>query len=203
MKPIRTYTVWYVLEEPPAGFRETLMAALQKHTFREIDIPTGKSSSIGWVAPGQPWKYELDWAEVFLDPYVVLTLREDILKIPATNFRIACDAQEWAFLHRSGRSVLGEGKLTRPERAAIKADVMQQLRGRALAVIATYELAWNTDDGTVRLSTHNRRVRETVEDLIRETWGIGIVPQAPGTEPALGDAFMDLEPADLVGALED
>jgi len=200
-----TYTTYYVLEEPPSGFRDTFMEAVQRHAFREIDIEGGKDRSLGWVALGEPFNTELTWDKVFLDPYVCVSLREDLIRIPRTAFLAHYERREKEFLAAEARDVLKKS-----ERANLKADVLLNLRRRALADIRVYDVVWNTLDGTIRLWTHSKAIRETFEDIVRESWGLRIVPCAPYTvmmargeaDPDAAGALLDLEPADLVGVTE-
>lgn len=200
-----TYTTYYVLEEPPAGFRDMFMEAVSRHAFRDIDIEGGKDRSIGWVALGEPFTTELTWDKVFLDPYVCVSLREDLIRIPGTAFQAHYERREREFLKSEARDVIKKS-----ERSALKADVLLNLRLRALPDIRIYDVVWNTVDGSMRLWTHSKAIRETFEDIVRESWGLRIVPHAPYTvmmargdaDPEVAAQLLDLEPADLVGVTE-
>ena len=187
-----TYTTYYVLDEPPAGFKERFLESLQKHAFREIDVDAGKDRSIGWVRLGDVFDTELPWDRVFVDPYVCMTLREDTIKVPPNALKAHLGKREKEHLRASGREKLGKG-----ERAAIKADVLLGLRRRALPDIKSYDVVWNTVDASMRLWTHNKRIKEVFEDLVRETWGLRIVPQAPYTAIVARGAPVGLDAAEL------
>ena len=199
-----TYTTYFVLDEPEAGFREKFMESVRRHAFRDIDIEAGRDRSVGWVLLGDPFNSELEWGAVFQDPYVCLSLREDVIRIPRTVFLAHFEHRMKEFLHDEGRDSLRKG-----EKSALKEDVLHQLRRRALADIKTYDVVWNTVDRTLRLWTHSARVRESFEEIVRETWGVRLVPQAPYTlvmarsennEAAV--ALLEVEPAVLVEGVE-
>ena len=86
--------------------------------------------------------------------------------------------------------------------------MLTNLRRRALADIKIYDVVWNTVDGTLRLWTHSKKIRESFEEIVADSWGLRLVPQAPYTVvTARGDAthaaaLLDLEPTDLVGVTE-
>ena len=198
-----TYTTYYVMEEPPAGFRDIFMEAVTRHAFRDIDIDAGKDRSIGWTTLGEPFNTSLEWEKVFVDPYVCVSLREDVIRIPKTAFQAYYEEREKDFLATEGRDVLKKS-----ERANLKADVLLNLRHRALPDIKVFDVVWNTLDGTIRLWTHSKKIRESFEDIVRETWGLRIVPQAPYTmilargnseDPEEASGLMDLDPEDFVG----
>ncbi len=201
LKGTLTYMTYYLVEEPGVGFRETFMEALQKRVFRDIDVDAGKDHALGWVGMGAPFETELTWDKVFRDPYVCVSLREDTIRIPKTAFQAHFERRLKEFAQAEGRDVLKKS-----EKADVKASVLANLRRRALPDIRTYDVVWNTVDGSIRIWTHNKRINETFQDLAREDWGIRIVPRSPYTaltarneDPALGAALLDLEPADLVG----
>ena len=195
-----TYTRYFVLDEPDAGFREAFMEALQSRAFREIDVEAGKKESFGWVSQGDLFETDLRWDRVFVDPYVCVSLRHDAIKIPPSALRAHYERRVRAYCQEVGREVL-----KRSEKANLKEEVEGQLRRRALADIKTYDVVWNTLDGTLRLWTHNRNIREVVEELIQETWGLRLVPMSPYTavaaraeEPETPNALLDIEPASFV-----
>ncbi len=200
-----TYTVYFVVEEPPEGFKDAFLDALRKHAFRDIDINAGKDRSIGWCALGNPFDLELSWEKVFVDPYVCLSLREDLIRIPKAAFQAHLERKERELLKKEGRETMKKS-----ERANLKAMVLQELRHRALADIRTTDVVWNTGDGTIRLFTHSKSMQEQFEDIVRDTWGLKIVMSAPYTLLAargengaeLASQLMDLEPADFVGTPE-
>ena len=198
-----TYTTYFVVDEPPAGFRETFMEALQRHTFRDIQIDEGKDRSVGWTALGRPFDLDLTWDKVFLDPYVGVSLREDVIRIPKTAFQAHFDRRIREYCVQVGRDVLKKS-----EKANLKAEVLTSLRRRALADIKIYDVVWNTVDGTLRLWTHSKKIRESFEEIVADSWGLRLVPSAPYTVvTARGDAeqaaaLLDLEPTDLVGVTE-
>ena len=199
-----TYTTYYVLDEPDAGYRDQFMDALGKRTFRDIDVDAGQDSAFGWVCLGEPFATELDWAKVFVDPYICLSLREDTIRVPKTAFQAHYDQREREYVVKMGRDKLKKG-----ERANLKEMVMNELRKRALPDIRTYDVVWNTVDGTMRLWTQSKRTCELFTDLVREDWNLRIVPRTPYTvlaarsaDPAVGAALLELEPADLTGVTD-
>ena len=200
-----TYSTFYVLDEPPAGFREMFMAAVQKHVFRDIDVDGGKDRSIGWVSLGEPFDTELAWDKVFVDPYVCLSLREDTIRIPKTAFQAHLERREKEYLKKTGRM-----ELKKSERAEVKEMVLTELRKRALPDIKTFDVVWNTADGTLRLFTQSKGICESFEEIVRETWGLRLVPRAPYTilvarsaeGEALAAQLLDAEPADFTRVVE-
>ncbi len=201
LKGTLTYTTYYVMDEPGPGFRERFMEAVTKHRFRDIDIEAHKDTSMGWVVLGEPFDTELDWNNVFRDPYVCISLRRDTIKVPKTAFEAHYGARERAFLREQGRE-----HLKKSERAALKEDVMLQLRRRALPDIKLFDVVWNTVDGSIRFWSQSKKIREEFEGIVAETWGIRIVPASPYTmmlarsnDPQGATKLLDVEPADLIG----
>ena len=66
---------------------------------------------------------------------------------------------------------------------------------------------WNTLDGSLRLWTHSKRIKERFEEIVHETWGVRVVPKSPYTlvlahneTPEAAVALLDVEPANLATA---
>lgn len=203
LKGTLTYTTYYVVEEPGPGFKESFIDSLQRHRFRDIDIDAGKDRCIGWSVLGEPFETELTWDKVFRDPYVCVALREDVIKVPKTAFQLHYERREREFLLEQGRE-----SLKKSERAALKDDVMVGLRRRALPDIKLFDVVWNTLDGTLRLWTHSKRIKEAFEEIVSETWSLRIVPNSPytmtmahGSDLDAAAVLLDVEPADLTGQL--
>lgn len=199
-----TYTTYYVVEEPAEGFKDHLIAAIQKHAFRDIDIDAGKDRSIGWVALGEPFDLDLDWAKLYVEPYLCLSLREDVIKIPKTAFQAHLERREKEQMKKMGRDTLKKS-----ERAEIKEVVLSELRKRALPSINTYDVVWNTADGTMRFFSQSKAIRESFEEIVHDSWGLRLVMRAPYTILAvrpetaeMAGKLLDLEPADFVGVTE-
>ncbi len=196
-----TYSLYFVLDEPEAGFRERFIESLRTHAFRDVDVEAGKDRSLGWTVMGDPFDVDLTWERVFFDPYVVVSLREDTIKVPPNALKAHLQKRERELLKASGKERLDKG-----ERTALKADVLDQLRRRALPDIRSYDVVWHTVEGTLRLWSTNKRLKELFEDHVEKTWGLRIVPAAPYTyvmRRAKADeeaAMLGLDPADFTGA---
>ena len=200
-----TYTKYYVADEPTAGFRERFVACLEARHFREIDVEAGHDRSAGWVTLGDPFGTSLNWEDIFIDPYICISLREDSIRIPPTALKAYLDRRIQETCDRLGRDAL-----RRAERAQIKTDVLLELRRRAIADIKLYDVVWNVQEGVIRLWSHSRRIRDIFEEIVSETWGIRIVPHAPYTSVAnksedgtLAANILELDPADLAGLSEE
>ena len=201
IKGTLTYTKYNVENEPPDGFREVLVEELFRHRHREIDVEAGRDQSFGWVVMGCPWSREFTWDKIFMDPYICVSLREDRIRIPTTTLKSMLAEREAKFLEETGRDKLG-----RKERSSLKDDVLLQLRRRAVPDIRVFDVMWDVHDGTLRMWSQNRGVRDYFEDLVQRSWGIKITPQSPYSQGVrylekdnVAEAMLALDPADFVG----
>jgi len=202
IKGTLTYTTYYVENEPVEGFREVLVQELENHRHREIDVEAGRDQSLGWVVMGAPWSREFTWDNVFLDPYICVSLRNDRIRIPATTLRAYMAEREAIFLDERGGS-----SLDRKERKVLKDDLLMQLRRRAIPDIKVFDVMWNVQEGILRFWAQNRGICDAFEELVHRSWGLKLIPQSPYSaatryvdEPKVEAAILELDPSDFAGA---
>ena len=201
LKGTLTYTTYYVGNEPTEGFRDVLIQELQRHRHREIDVEAGRDQSLGWVVMGAPWSREFTWDNVFVDPYICVSLRNDRIRIPATTLRAYMAEREAMLLEEKGSS-----SLDRKERKALKDDLLMQLRRRAVPDIKVFDVMWNVQEGALRFWSQNRGICDAFEELVHRSWGLTLVTQSPYSaatryveEPKVEAAILELDPSDFVG----
>lgn len=196
-----TYTSYLVLDEPSQDFKQTFIDGLNARCFRDIEVGAGQVDAFGWVSVDDLFATEFDWADVFRDPYICFSLREDRIKLPATVIKAHIRKREREYLKETGQEAL-----SRSERGHLKEDVLLQLRRRAIPDIKVIDIVWNPLKGTLRFWTHSKRYREIFEELFVRTWGLNLIQQSPyalsvdGAEDADEKAkqVLDIVPASLV-----
>ncbi len=196
-----TYKQYYVEGQVPDGFRDAYLDAIRRDAFREIDIDNDESERYGWALAQDLLDAEFRDDKVFYNQYLILTLRHDAIKVPASTLKI--------YLQREEREVLAKTRkerLSKFERDEIRDRLTKQLRRKTLPTIRAFDLVWNLDSRTLLFWSHNKRTCELFEELFERTFSLRLVPHNTycalsmgGVTEATLNRVVALEPVDLLG----
>lgn len=192
-----TMTCYYVQGEIPSDFRESFIAALEKHRFKDIEVELDHEESIGFVNAADPFDTEFELNKVLWGSYLVFALRHDVIRLPATAFKMHLKKAADEYRKKTGKEKLSKGELEE-----VKERLERQLRKKALPNIKTYDVVWNMDRGVLWLWTTNKKMNEQFVDLFQEAFGLLPLEKNPysqiekmGFEEDFLSRVIELEPA--------
>ncbi|MFO0744767.1 MAG: recombination-associated protein RdgC [Myxococcota bacterium] len=192
-----TMTCYYVQGEIPEGFRDSFVEALNKNRFNDINLDLDNEESIGWVTAQDPFDSEFELNKVLWGSYLVAALRHDVIRLPATAFKMHLKKAADEYRKKSGKEKLSKGELEE-----VKERLEKQLKKKALPNIKTYDMVWNMDRGSVWLWSTNKKVNEQFVDFFQETFGLVPHEKNPysqiermGFEEDVLGRLVELEPA--------
>lgn len=162
-----TMTCYYVQGEIPEGFRDQFVDALNKNRFTDINLDLDNEESIGWVTAQDPFDTEFELNKVLWGSYLVAALRHDVIRLPATAFKMHLKKAADEYRKKTGKEKLSKGELEE-----VKDKLERQLKKKALPNIKTYDVVWNMDRGVVWLWSTNKKVNEQFVDFFQETFGL-------------------------------
>ncbi|MCC6625557.1 MAG: recombination-associated protein RdgC [Deltaproteobacteria bacterium] len=169
-----TMTCYYVQGEIPEDFRESFIAALDKHRFKDINVDLDHEESIGWVTAQDPFDSEFELNKVLWGSYLVCALRHDIIRLPVTAFKMHLRKAADEYRKKTGKEKLSKGEMEE-----VKERLERQLRKKALPNIKTHDVVWNMDRGVLWLWTTNKKVNEQFLDIFNETFGLVLHEKNP------------------------
>jgi DNA recombination-dependent growth factor C len=192
-----TMTCYYVQGEIPKDFKTSYLEALRKHRFVDVNLELEHEESMGWVSIADPFNTEFELNDVLWGSYLMVALRHDIIRLPATAFKLHVRKAIAEHLKKTGKE-----KLSRAEADEVKARLERQLKKKALPTIKTHDMVWNTERGVVWLWSTNKKVNEQFVDFFQETFGLVPHEKNPYTQVEqleLGEdgmeRLLELEPA--------
>jgi len=162
-----TMTCYYVQGEIPKDFKTSYLEALRKNRFVEINLDLEHEESMGWVAITDPFNTEFELNDVLWGSYLMVALRHDTIRLPATAFKLHLRKAVAEHLKKTGKE-----KLSKAEVDEVKERLERQLKKKALPNIKTHDVVWNMERGVVWLWSTNKKVNEQFVDFFQETFGL-------------------------------
>jgi recombination associated protein RdgC len=165
-------TAYYVEGKLESGFRETFLAGMQKLLFEDISVEGEDTESWGWVNIHDPFDTDLRIDNVHWDAYFLFGLRQDVLRVPASLFKLYLKQRFDAY-----KAEFGKDRLAKSEKDNMKDLLERELRRKTLPAIKVHDVAWNLDRGELWLFATNKGVREQFEERFDRSFGLNLIPR--------------------------
>ena len=188
-------TRFAVTGELPDSPWDFIAQQIEAHSFRDID-DTLDELSVGWVSVANMFDATFAFSSYAAGDSVALTMRVDERRVSSAVLKKFCMKEEARLM--AERQV---PRLAKAARAEIRERVQAELLRKSPPIPATYDLAWHVGEGQVLFFSTGKKAIALVEDLFRESFGLGLELQIPWRvaerlidEPAR-TALSELQPA--------
>lgn len=164
-----TFTRFYVESELTDDDRQKIMARIRTRAFRMLTAEDEDELSVGWVSIEEPFSDEPSFStsDVFLGgDYLVLAMRVDRWKFPASLIKSKLKAAEREYLEKQGKE-----RISRAERAELRDVVDRRLKREGVPVSKVIDFVWNMATGEVRVFTRTGSYLEQFAELFEKTMG--------------------------------
>ena len=166
-------TRFAVTGELPASPWDFIAQQIETHSFRDID-DTLDELSVGWVSVANMFDAGFAFSSYAAGDFVALTMRVDERRISSAVLKKFCMKEEARLM--AERQV---PRLAKAARAEIRERVQAELLRKSPPIPATYDLAWHVGEGLVFFFSTSKKAIALVEDLFRESFGLGLELQIP------------------------
>ncbi len=193
-----TYARFQVQGEPPKGFREAYLKAVQLRAFAPLQPEQPEQESVGWCVAGRVFELSFDYDALYYGDELALGLRVDRWRIPSAVLRAHLAEERLSQLSKRGVE-----RLSRAQQEELKLRVLTRLRKRSLPSMKLMDLVWDLRTGTLRFWSHSTRMQELLRERFEQTFDFELVADSPWTlaEPALDarglEALTQLSPLSL------
>jgi recombination associated protein RdgC len=172
-----TVTRFYIDAQIPNDFRARYLEAIRRNAFEPLKPDSEEDKRQGWVSIYNP----LDSAfkthnDIFMNEYMCLGLRMDRWSLPTLLLKARLKEAMSAYLKSSGQERASHG-----QRAAIKQQVTRVMREQTIPNMKVIDMAWNINQGSVKLWTHGKGQVDGFMALFEHTFGIQLIPDSPYT----------------------
>jgi DNA recombination-dependent growth factor C len=190
-----SYVRYFVEGEMPHRPQETFLERMQQYVIPELTVESGEDSTLGWASAHSLLDTDLTESKVFMNQYLIASLRVDSWKIPSSLLKAYTVEETRAYKEKTGKE-----KLSRTEKTLLKETVKTHLKNRSLPSIASTDFCWDMEQNQVRFWTHSAKTNELFIELFEKTFNLNLVPLSPYTlaermelEEDLLDEFEEIE----------
>jgi DNA recombination-dependent growth factor C len=192
-----SYSTYHVQGSIETVGVDAAFEAITKYWFRPLLPDAEEETSVGWCDVDDLLAEAPSFPAIFRDGYLCLSIRADKWAIPSTLLKAHVARRERALLTEQSRA-----KLFRTEKDAIRAEVLRELRHRALASASVVDMVWNLEDNRLRLWSQSSRANERFAELFTKTFDLRAIPDTPyvaalqcGLEESVVGMMADAQPA--------
>ena len=166
-----TYRQYQIKEKLPTTWQAKVQKGLVSNVAKPLDPEGELDRVIGWCSAHFILDTDMSLDLCLQDPYLVVAMRVETIKIPSGLLKVQCEAEE-----RKVKRELKKEVLSRYERAEIREQVEVRLRKRVLPTLKSFEVLWNTETGVVRFFTTNKSLNEELMDLFEDSFNLTLIP---------------------------
>ena len=198
LKGTITYTKFLVRGDLPDDLHQKFLARIRTRAFKALTPEDNDDVSVGWMPIERPFDEDPSFRTdgTFFGGYLALALRLDRWKFPTSLVKAKMAAAEKAFLEKHQKE-----RLSRADKAELRDAVERRLRREGEPTSKAIELAWNLNDGELRVFGRSKLLVEHLVELFEKTFAVELVAAGPwvlATELKLGKdtekALAALEP---------
>ncbi|HDZ24692.1 MAG: hypothetical protein DRN37_08460 [Thermoplasmata archaeon] len=159
---------------PPDNYVEEFPKEIIRYAFHSLDDLPGEERSTGWVNILDMFDNEFRAMEYFKEPFIALSWRVDVKRIPKKALLQYCREAEKEVKERENLEYLPKG--TREE---IKESVRLRLLRRAIPQSGVYDMLWNLQTNTVLFGATGSKLCDEFAEFFRKTFHLQLLPIYP------------------------
>lgn len=171
-----SYARYFVEGDVADHPREAYLSRIQHYAIRELELDDEEEEAFGWCSVESPLDTEFAIEKVFFNEYILIGLRFDRWKVPASLLNAHAIRAERYYKEEHSKEVL-----SRTEKKAIKENVGRDLKAKSLPSIACYDVCWNPTRREVRFWSLSNKQNEIFLELFEKTFDVSLVPVTPYT----------------------
>ena len=169
-----SFTRFWVKGSLPEDHLEELEKKISRHAFRKLDESLNEERSAGWVNIMDMIDNQLAKREFYKEPYIAMSLRVDVRKVPSKILAQYCREAEDEIKKQEELQYLPKGR-----RQEIREMVHLQLLKRVLPRANTYDMTWNTDTSTVLFGSVNTQICDEFAEFFLRTFDLHLTSIFP------------------------
>ena len=196
------FTRFTVNGAPPPDYLEKYTEQISHFAFTTLDEYSDEERATGWVNIMNIFDCQFLDRNFFKHPYITLTWRLDIRKVPQKALNQHCFEAEEEIKHEEDIEFLHK-----KHRKEIKEMMWRKLLKRAIPNSYTYDMVWNLESSTVIFGGTGDKVCDEFSECFTKTFDLTLSPVFPYSlafslleKEMLNTGLLDaLRPIDFIG----
>jgi len=169
-----TFSRYRVTGGLPDDYAEAFPKGILRYAFRNLDDLPNEERSTGWVNILDMFDSSFPAMEYFKDPYLALSWRVDVKRIPARALRQYSLEAENEVMRREELAYLPKSR-----RDDIRESVRLQLLKRAIPQSNVYDVVWHLQTGDLLFGGTGNKLCDEFVEIFRNTFERLPVPVYP------------------------
>ena len=169
----------------PKDFKEVFEKGVRAHVLVPINVESNEDKSLGWCSIFDENDLDLSVDKFFFEGHIMLSLRQDSLKPPATMVKRLLKQRQQVIESERGQ-LLSAAALR-----DLKAILVGELRKTTPPKVRTVDVVWNLEEQRLAIYTHAKSMNEALLALFSQTFNLGLDIEGPALwakEQSEGDA---------------
>lgn len=172
----RSLSRFLVKGELPRDPSALLLEAISRFAFRRIDPNGTQERSVGWVNPYDVFDTDFSKVSLFLEPYLTLTWRIDVRRVPKNSLLQCCRDGEREFMKREHLDYI-----PRQVRRDIREASYSALLARAIPTTSVYDAVWDLQSGVLLFGGTGTKLSDDFSSFFHGAFGLHLTPLYPYT----------------------
>ncbi len=160
-----TFSRYRVTGGLPDDYVEDFPKGILRYAFRNLDDLPNEERSTGWVNILDMFDSSFSAMEYFKDPYLALSWRVDVKKIPVRALRQYCLEAENEVKRREDLAFLPKSR-----RDDIREGVRLKLLKRAIPQSNVYDVIWHLQTGDLLFGATSNKLCDEFVEIFRNTF---------------------------------
>jgi DNA recombination-dependent growth factor C len=169
-----TFSRYRVEGSLPPDYIEEFPKKILRYGFRNLDDLPNEERSAGWVRILDMFDSAFETMEYFKDPYLALSWRVDMKKIPKKALLQYCREAEKETKQREGLEYI-----PKPRKEEIREAVRSRLLKRAIPQSSVYNTVWNLQTNVVLFGATSNKLCDEFAEFFRKTFDLLLIPVYP------------------------
>ncbi|MBW1863292.1 MAG: recombination-associated protein RdgC [Deltaproteobacteria bacterium] len=170
------------------NYLEEFTEKIARFSFRNLDEHSDEERSTGWVNIMDIFDTDFGGKEFFMHPYIALSWRVDVRKVPPNALKQHCIEAEKEIKRAENLEYLPKGKLKELENF-----IWHQLLKRAIPRTNTYDIIWNLDTSMLIFGSNSNKLCDEFAETFFKTFDLTLSPVFPYS---LAYRYLETESAD-------
>jgi DNA recombination-dependent growth factor C len=174
MRGSASFTRFFVDGTISENYPEEFSEKITRYAFRNFDEYSNEKCSSGWVSIMNMFDTDFDGKEFLMHPYVALSYRVDVRKVPPNALKQHCLEAEDEI-----KRVENIEYLPKERRKELRDFIWHQLLKRAIPRTNTYDMIWNLDTSLLVFGSTSSKLSDEFAGIFSQTFDMTLTPVFP------------------------